>query len=79
MLLVLNLCMSNSLCQIVCMFLFQPKDSVLLQVTLVRVKIEDIDGTQFAEDVARLVKELGFNDVEVSLYALLGDEDGNTV
>ena len=36
------------------MFLFQPEDSVLLQVTLVRVKIEYIDGTQFAEDVAHL-------------------------
>ena len=59
----------------------QPADSVLLQVTLLSDGIlEDFDGAEFAMDVQQLIIEFGFDDVTVSLYATLGnDEDGNTV
>ena len=51
---------------------------MLLQVTLVGVEREVVDGVQFAEDVGRLVSQLdGYEDVTVSLYAILEDEDGN--
>ena len=59
--------------------LLQPPDVVLLRVTLVGVEREDVDATQFAEDVGELLQELGFSDVSVSLYAVMEDENGNVM
>jgi hypothetical protein len=56
-----------------------PSDSVLLLVTLVNIDRGDVDGTQFAKDVEKLVKQLGFEDVSVSLFATLEAEDGSAV
>ena len=58
---------------------FKPDDSVLLRISLVGVKIEDFDSAQFAEDVEQLVKDHGFKNVEVSVYAAMEDDDSNTV
>ena len=57
----------------------QPSDSVLLLVTLVDVEREDVDGARFAQEVEALVKQLGFDDVSVSLFATLETEDGSVV
>lgn len=58
---------------------FQPDDSVLLRISLVGVKIEDFDSAKFAEDVEQLLKDHGFENVEVSLYAAMEDDDSNVV
>ena len=47
--------------------------------TLVNVETEDVDGAQFALDVEALIAGLGFEDIDVSLYATVEDEDGNAV
>ena len=52
---------------------------MLLLVTLVNIDRGDVDGTQFANDVEKLVKQLGFEDVSVSLFATLEAEDGSAV
>jgi hypothetical protein len=56
-----------------------PSDSVLLLVTLVNINRGDVNGNQFADDVEKLVKQLGFEDVSVSLFATLEAEDGSAV
>jgi hypothetical protein len=56
-----------------------PRDAVLLRVTLANVDIEDVDGAQFAADVQQLVRGLGFDDVAVSLYATMEEDDGTAV
>lgn len=60
-------------------WLFQPDDSILLRISLVGVKIEEFNSAQFAEDVEQLVKDRGFEDVEVTVYAAMEDDDSNTV
>ena len=59
--------------------LMQPEDSVLLAITLVGVEKEEVDGAQFTSEVQELVRELGFDDVSVSLFALLETDDGSVV
>ena len=57
----------------------QPDDIVLLQVTLAGVETEDFDSSEFAEAVEQLVKELGFEEVDVTVYASLEEQDENIV
>ena len=59
--------------------LMQPEDPVVLAITLVGVEKGEVDGAQFAREVQELVRELGFDDVSVSLFAVLGTDNSSVV